>query len=187
MSFLFPMRPSVPKVLPATPDDYLFQTKYDGWNIVINDGHVWTRRGNDITSWCADWGFDLAPEYPVNGELIAEVDGVPAQRPDIAGIRTGRCLPRVLAFDLMVEGPPIEERLDLLRELAAGRMTAVETTDPVSIAASWTDINARLTEVKEAGHEGLVLKKKGSTYFVSHETSIITPDWLKVKVPVESA
>ena len=187
MSFLFPMRPSVPKVLPATPDDYLVQTKYDGWNIVIDEGHVWTRRGNDITSWCAEWGFDLAPEHPVNGELIAEQDGVPAQRPDIAGIRTGRCLPRVLAFDLMLEGPPIQERLDMLASLADGRMTAVETTDPRRTNACWDDINALLAAAKERGHEGLMLKKKGSTYAVSHEISIITPDWLKLKVPVESA
>ena len=186
MSFLFPMRPSVPKVLPATPDDYLVQTKYDGWNIVINEGHVWTRRGNDITSWCADWGFDLAPEHPVNGELIAEVDGVPAQRPDIAGIRSGRCLPRVLAFDLMLEGPPLEERLDMLAALAAGSMTAVETTDPLQTEASWDDINAMLAQEKQGGREGLVLKRKGSTYQVSKEVSIITPDWLKMKVPAKS-
>ncbi len=186
MSFLFPMRPSVPRTLPATPADYLIQTKYDGWNIVINEGRVWTRRGKDITSWCADWGFELEPKYPVNGELVAEADDTTAHRTDIPGIRSGRCRPLVMAFDLMLEGPPIEERLCMLTALAAGSMTPVTTTNPLRMDACWKDVNILLENAKTDGHEGLVLKRKQSTYFVSREISIITPDWLKLKVLVKS-
>lgn len=184
--FLFPMRPSVPRALPAVPDDYLIQAKYDGWNVVINGGRVWTRHGNDITAWCADWGFDLDPPHPVNGELLAEEDGVLAARPDIQGIRTGRCRPRLLAFDVMLAGPPIEARLDRVRELAAGAMEAVTTTDPLDSGATWDDINHMLDETKAQGQEGLLLKRKGSCYVPSREVSIVTQDWLKLKVPVRS-
>jgi hypothetical protein len=92
---------------------------------------VWTRHGNEITSWCDDWGFDLAPDHPVNGELLAEADDTTTQRADIPGIRTGRCRPLVLAFDLMLEGPPIEERQEMLLSMASGSLRAATTTDPL--------------------------------------------------------
>jgi len=175
----------VPKMLPAGPDDFLVQAKYDGWNTVVFEGHVWTRRGNDITSWCHDWGFDLAPQSPVNGELLAEADGEPGERTDIPGIRTGRCLPRVVAFDLMLEGPPIEERLASLLELTCGRMEPAPTTDPEQTDATWKDINLLYEEARARGHEGLLLKRKRSPYHTSRETSIVTADWLKLRVPAQ--
>jgi ATP-dependent DNA ligase len=184
MSFLYPMRPSVPRMLPATPDDYLVQPKYDGWNVVVHAGHIWTRHGNDITSWCLNWGFDLAPQYPVNGELLARTGDVTAERADIQGIRNGRCRPYLLAFDLMLEGPPIEQRLSLLRALAAGNLAPVPTTDPSQTGATWQEVNTWLAQARHCGKEGLILKKKGSLYSTSRETSIVTADWLKLKVPV---
>ena len=148
------MRPSVPRVLPPAPDDYLLQIKYGGWNVVINEGHVWTRHGKEITFWCADWGFDLGPEYPVNGELLARVDNTTSHRSDIPGIRTGRCRPFVLAFDLMLEGPPIEERLHMLQGLASDAMEPALTTDPLQDNATWGEVNLMLEDVKAKGHEG---------------------------------
>lgn len=181
-TFLFPMRPSVPRMLPSVPDDYLVQAKYDGWNIVVNGGRVWTRRGKDITPWRQDWGFDLDPRHPVNGELLAEADGEVAARAAIQGIRTGRCRPRVVAFDVILDGPALEERLDIVRHLASGAMQPAPTTD--LRGASWDDVNLMLEEAKAQGHEGLVLKRKGSRYVTSREVCIVTEDWLKVKVPV---
>lgn len=132
-SFLFPMHPSVPRMLPAVPDDY---------HIVVNGGRVWTRRGKDITPWRQDWGFDLNPRHPVNGELLAEADSELAARADIQGLRTGRCRPRVAAFDVMLAGPPLEERLGMVRHLASGAMQPAPTKD--LRGASWDDVNRLL-------------------------------------------
>lgn len=178
------MRPCVPRMLPATPADYLMQTKYDGWNVVIADGHVWTRHGKEITHWCSDWGFELAPPTPINGELQALEEGRLASRADIQGIRTGRCRAIVRAFDVMCEGPGLEQRLQMLREHATGAMTMASTVDPVLEGKDWADVNDWLAAVKADGHEGLVLKRRGSLYLPGREASIISDDWLKLKVPV---
>ena len=204
--FRFPMRPSVPRQLPATPHEFLVQGKYDGWNVVIADGHVWTRHGNDITGWCARWGFDAGPPWPVNGELLAVDDDGVAARTDIQGIRTGRCRPHVVAFDLMLEGVPIDERLQRLHELlgipspavlglqawaahmaitpdaGAAALSAAPTADPALENSTWADLNRCLDAAHAAGREGLMLKRKGSAYHVSREVSIVTEDWLKMKV-----
>lgn len=181
MTFLFPMRPTTPRVLPRTPARFLVQTKFDGWNVVVTGGRVWTRHGNDITGWVEDWGFDLRPPHPVNGELVT--DG--GERRNIPSIKTGMFRPRLMAFDLMVEGPPIEERLEMLLELEDGALVPAMTLDPVGLRQlSWRWVNETLETVKAMGHEGLVLKRKGSPYHVSDVISVVTTDWLKVKVPV---
>ena len=77
--------------------------------------------------------------------------------------------------EVVVKVPP--------RVAHAGRR--ISPTRVPSLRALWVNINGWLSEVKAQGHEGLVLKKKGSIYWTSAETSIITPDWLKLKVPVD--
>lgn len=184
MTFLFPMRPTTPRRLPKTPSDFLLQLKFDGWNVVINEGRIWTRRGNDITDWVDDWGFELNPKYPVNGELIA----VGGERKDIPSIKTGKLRPRVMAFDLMIEGMPIEERLQLLKGIEDGGLVAAMTTDPLQTKeVSWSRVNRMLGAAKAMGDEGLVLKRKGSPYHVSEVISVVTLDWLKLKVPVRES
>lgn len=180
--FLFPMRPSVPRALPPTPGGFLVQPKFDGWNVVVSGGRIWTRRGNDITGWCDDWGFDPAPRHPLNGELLAIVGDEAVGHTQIQGIRTGRCRPRVMAFDVMVEGPVLEERLAMLPGLSGGSMLPVETTDS-GPGATWDDVNRQLEAAWKQGHEGLVLKRRGSLYYPSRDVGIVTPDWLKLKVP----
>lgn len=180
MSFLFPMRPTTPRVLPETPAGFLAQTKFDGWNVVVNEGRVWTRRGNDITSWCRIWPFDLRPRHPVNGELMA----AGGERKDIPSIKTGKFRPRLMAFDLMLEEAPLEQRLEILAGLEGGWDVAT-TMD--GAATSWSGLNTLLTALKRQGHEGLVLKRKGSPYHVSDVISVVTMDWLKLKVPVRVA
>ncbi len=160
-SLLFPMRPSAPRSLPAAPDEFPVQTKFDGWNVVIGDGCIWTRRGNDITSWREEWGFDLQPPHFVNADLVVQAaDPASALRADIPGIRAGRCRPLFLAFDLMLEGPPIEGRLAMLGELASVGHRPVETVDPRQTGASWNDVNALLERAKTAGHEGIQIRDR---------------------------
>jgi ATP-dependent DNA ligase len=174
------MRPSVPRVLPPTPEEFIAQIKYDGWNVVVNKGHVYTRHGQDITSWVDDWHFPLEWEMPLNGELTV----IGGERHDIPGLRTGRCRPRVHVFDIMVEDIPLEERLnwidDNINVKYGGAWAAVHRK-----FSSWEVANADLQYLKNCGYEGLVLKKLGSRYHVGSEMSVVTPDWLKLKVPAE--
>jgi ATP-dependent DNA ligase len=179
-AFLFPMRPTVPRVLPPTPRGFLVQPKYDGWNVVVGGGRVWTRRGNEITGWCADWGFDPAPRHPINGELLAVVEGVVADHAHIQGIRTGRCRPLLVAFDVMVEGPGLEERLAMLPDLAGEGAHVAPTTEP---GPTWAEVNLLLEGAKAEGHEGLVLKRRGSLYHPGRHGPVLSEDWLKLKVP----
>ena len=168
-------------MLPESPDDFLVQIKYDGWNVVVNEGHVYTRHGNDITSWTDEWLFDLHPPYPVNGELVV-VDG---KRKDIPSIKTGKFRPRIWAFDVMVEDMPLEERYKRVWDLLDGELIPAVTWDGKDLQKSWSSVNKLFEHVKERGHDGLVLKKKGSLYQVSDEISVVTPDWLRLLVPVD--
>jgi len=181
MTFLFPMRPSTPRVLPESPAEFLVQEKVDGWNVVVNGGRVWTRHGHDITSWCSNWRFDLNPPWPVNGELVA----VGGQRKDVPSIKSGKFEPRLHAFDVMLEGVPLEERLEMVDEWAEGDAWPILTWDPLEEGGGWGWVNLVLEIVKANGLEGLVLKRKGSPYHVSQEISVVSPDWLRMLVPAQ--
>jgi ATP-dependent DNA ligase len=87
----------------------------------------------------------------------------------------------------MVEGPTLEERLQRLTALAAGRMQVAATVDPMHLGGTWTHVNQLLAETQADGHEGLILKRRGSLYQPSREVSVLTEDWLKLKVPVAAS
>jgi ATP-dependent DNA ligase len=184
--FLYPMRPVVPRVLPPTPADFLIQPKYDGWNVVVSEGRIWTRRGKEITAWTGDWGFDPAPSHPINGELLAVAGDTVVGHADIQGIRTGRRRARLVAFDVMVEGPGLEERLEMLRDAVGTGMHIAPTTD-LGPTGTWPQTNRELDEALAAGHEGLMLKRRGSLYHPGRHAGIVTHDWLKMKAPAGPA
>lgn len=182
MSFLFPMRPSAPRLLPATPEGFAFQVKYDGWNVVINRGRVYTRHGREITDWWPAWAtafrsFDL----PLNGELLA----FNGQRSDIPSIRTGKFRPVVKVFDVIFQDAPFEERQDWLTEhVGHTRYEEIEAVANLRYE-NWKMVNIDLEYQQGCGNEGFVLKRKGSPYVVGSDLSVVTPDWLKLKVPVD--
>ena len=174
------MRPTAPRELPPTPEGWIFQLKYNGWNVIINKGRIYTRRGNDITEWLDDWGFPLDWDVPLNGELTAHLGGLK----DVASIKTKKFEPRIDVFDVMVEGMLLEERLELMKKLVGD--TYFGLVPAVTFRwKSWERANMELAYFKGTGHEGLVLKREGSPYVIGSEISVISPDWLKFKVPAQ--
>ena len=103
-----------------------------------------------------------------------------AERKDIPGIKSGRVQPLLLAFDLMIEGVPIEERLLRLSTVTKNYLAPQKSS-------SWDDVNDHLARAQREGHDGLVLKRCRSLYHVSQEISVVSPDWMRLLVPVRCA
>lgn len=174
---LFPMRPTTPITLPKTPNDYWIQSKFNGWNIVIDEGEIFTRRGTSITNWNCWQDIDLYPDHPINGELIA----LNERREDVSKIKTGKVDYKIMAFDIMIEDLPIEERLVLLQSMDLGSKAQVCTTVNGKDFREWFVINSVFRLLVGQNGEGLVLKKKNSLYYIGEYESIDSPDWIKLK------
>lgn len=174
------MRPSAPISLPASPKRYLIQLKYDGWNVVLSNGRIYTRRGKDITGWGCWGGSNLYLQYPGNGELMAAAGH---SRNNIQAVRAGRVAPLIVLFDLCVPDVPLEERLALLAEQRLGPDQRIAPVfGPLS---TWDEVNAFLSRVSGSNVEGIVLKEKGSLYTPSGLGSICSPAWIKIKAPIQ--
>lgn len=173
---LYPMRPRTPLVLPPSPEEFWVQWKYNGWNVVIpGDGTAWTRHGNEITDWRCWEGVNLHLDFPLNVELCAES----GRLEDVPGLRNGSKRPMRVVHDFMLENVPIEDRLPLFTSLDDS-WTIANTVG----RGSWEGINEEFDLSLAAGHEGLVLKRKGSSYVVGQVASVSSPDWLRLRVRV---
>lgn len=160
----------------ADPSQWLFEVKYDGYRLIAckagSEVRLYTRRGNDWTDRfrpIADAFANLAArECVVDGEVCA-VDE--SGRPSFGALqewlggsaRSARI--GYAAFDLLwLDGRDlrlyaIESRRELLETLLEGR------GPPLSFSRSvGGDVVELLRAAKKAGLEGLVAKKKGSTY-----------------------
>jgi bifunctional non-homologous end joining protein LigD len=182
---------AVPGPLPAG-DEWAFEVKWDGVRVVatVDGGRVLARgrSGRDMTDAypeLAELGRALGPTQAVlDGEVVAfGADG----RPDFellihrmhvtdpaAARRLARTTPvRYMAFDLLyLDGRPAvelcyDERRALLEALPG-------LTVPESFHG---DGRAVLAASLAAGLEGVVAKRRGSTYLPGRRS----PDWVKVK------
>lgn len=177
----FPMRPVSPVILALTPEQYWIQIKYNGWNIIIDEGKIFTRRGKDITHWNCWGNLNLTPSFPVNGELIS----INERQYDIQTIRTGRMDYKIMAFDIMIEQMPIEERLDKLRQENLGEKVKICQTIDGNKFKDWEEVNLFLKKLLASGKEGIVLKKKKSFYHIGDYDSVNFSDWIKLKTLVD--
>jgi len=179
---LWPQRPIKPLVLPKTPIAYLIQPKYNGWALVLpGNGTAWTRRGREITDWACFNGLNLYFDYPFHAELIV-AGGVAT---DVPRLKHRTIEPVIVVHDVMVAGLPIESRLALLDKF-------VPTTPPwrkgqILTASTWEEVNQLFRIALSEGHEGLVLKKRGSPYHIGRAGSVSLPDWYKIKGEVRFA
>jgi bifunctional non-homologous end joining protein LigD len=170
------------------PSQWLFEAKYDGYRVLAckagSDVRLYTRRAHDWTDRfrpIADAIAKLAArECVVDGEACA-VDE--AGRPSFGLLQewlagnTERAGIGYAAFDLLwldgrdLRREPIEVRRELLEKLLEGRGA------PLSYSRSLTgDVVDLLRAAKQAGLEGLVAKKKGSSYVAGRSTQ-----WLKLR------
>jgi hypothetical protein len=176
---LWPQRPITPFALPRTPREYLIQPKYNGWALVLpGDGTAWTRRGREITDWECFAGLDLRFDYPLHAELYV-AGGVATDVPRLKHLTRE---PTIAVHDVMVERVPLEKRMILLDQIVPYEKPWKKVAN--YRAETWEMVNAIFREALKAGHEGLVLKRQGSFYFIGRAASVSMPDWYKVKAEV---
>ncbi|HEX2570027.1 MAG TPA: non-homologous end-joining DNA ligase [Polyangia bacterium] len=167
---------------------YLLEAKYDGYRALagVSGGRValQSRNGRDLAarfpSLIAPLAAIEAAEAVLDGEVVSFDSDRVAHFQDLA---SGRGDLEYLAFDLLwldgvdLRRRPIEERRDLLESVLAN----LPADSPVRLAERITAKGeAALQQALEAGLEGVIAKRCGSTYH--QEGSRRSDDWLKLKL-----
>jgi bifunctional non-homologous end joining protein LigD len=170
------------------PSRWLFEVKYDGYRLLGckagDDVRLYTRHGNDWTDRFGPIAKALAKlgarECVVDGEAcVVDKKG----RPSFGALQdwlsgSAKDAPIAYAmFDLLwldgrdLRGEPIEARRELLEGLLRGHGAPLSFSSAVE-----GDLPLLLSAAKQGGLEGLVAKRKGSTYVPGRSGS-----WLKLR------
>jgi bifunctional non-homologous end joining protein LigD len=162
-------------------DDRL-EVKYDGFRALagLSAGRVTLQSRNalDLTHRFPSVATALqgivAGEAVLDGEIVSAGEGGSGFQA-LQGASAGA---RYVVFDLLwldgqdLRSRPLEERRELLESLLAGAPAAVEPAEEVV-----GPIASAMTRARREGWEGVVAKRRGSTYQGRRSR-----DWLKVKV-----
>ncbi len=173
---------------PASPGEWRYELKFDGYRLVSRiDGksvQCFTRNGHDWSSRVPELVAALkklkARSAWLDGEIVVDGD---KGAPDFQSLQnafdrgaTGRIA--YWLFDLMfldgrdLRNLPLEERRAMLADLLGGKPAAPLRLSEVFDAAP-RDL---LASAAKLGFEGIVGKRRGSTY-----VSKRSPDWIKLK------
>lgn len=183
-------------------DDWLLEWKWDGIRLQL------IRRGREIALWSRgeerlDGRFPeleaaalhLPRSCVLDGELVAWRDGDDAPLPFAAlqtriqrrkpGPKTLAETPaRMLVYDLLeCDGEdgrerPLSERRAVLQDLIAATNDPRLQLSPEVVAADWADARRQRESARERGVEGLMLKRRSSTFQVGRRRG----DWWKWKI-----
>jgi bifunctional non-homologous end joining protein LigD len=173
----------------STPEEasdatHVFEVKYDGFRAIAalsGSGLVFkSRNGNDLSGRfpvIADALRRLrVPEAVIDGEVVA-VDKKGRSSFQLLQNQSGGEL-RFYAFDLLwldghdLRDKPLEARRELLESLLSGVKAPLQLAERLDLP-----MDRALKEAKKRGWEGLIAKRKGSTYVGSR-----SGHWLKLKV-----
>ncbi|HVG61581.1 MAG TPA: DNA ligase D [Hyalangium sp.] len=161
-----------------------FEVKYDGFRAIAalsGSGLVFkSRNGNDLSGRfpvIADALRRLrVPEAVIDGEVVA-LDKKGRSSFQLLQNQSGVDL-RFFAFDLLwldghdLRDKPLEARRELLESLFSGVKPPLQQAERIDLP-----LERALKEAKRRGWEGLIAKRKGSTYVGSR-----SGHWLKLKV-----
>ncbi|GAB2519817.1 ATP-dependent DNA ligase [Lysobacter humi (ex Lee et al. 2017)] len=183
-------------------DDWLLEWKWDGIRLQL------IRRGDDIALWSRgeerlDGRFpeieqaatSLPRDAVIDGELVAWQPGANAPMPFTAlqtriqrrkpGPKTLADTPVcVLAYDLLeLDGRdlrelPLAERREMLEDLLSANNDARIVPSPRVDAVDWGEARVLREAARERGVEGLMLKRRASTYQAGRRRG----DWWKWKI-----
>lgn len=155
--------------LPAGPG-WAYEVKWDGYRVLarIEDGRtsLRSRRGRDVTLEFPDVQLDL-PDCLLDGEVVAFVEG----RPEFQALQTRSVPLAFVPFDVLhvgdrsLLGESYDQRRAVLHEL-------VPDAPP-----SFEDGPALLESTRAQGLEGVLSKKRDSTYFPGRRSE----SWVKTK------
>ncbi len=176
----------------AVAEGFGYEFKWDGVRVLVDvtGGEVtpWSRRGRDLTVTYPELqDLTHVGDAVVDGEVVALEDGRPSfariqQRMNLSDPARVRAVARrvpvaLLAFDLLradgrsLLGQPWERR----REALAGLVTTGPT---IQVPPAHDDLDAALAIAADLGLEGVVAKRRGSTYQPGRRS----PDWRKLRL-----
>lgn len=173
----------------STPEEaseatHVFEVKYDGFRAIAalsGSGLVFkSRNGNDLSGRFPVTADALrrlrVPEAVIDGEVVA-LDKKGRSRFQLLQNQSGGEL-RFFAFDLLwldghdLRDKPLEARRELLESLFSGVKPPLQLAERIDLP-----LERALKAAKRRGWEGLIAKRKGSTYVGSR-----SGHWLKLKV-----
>ncbi|MDM0054699.1 DNA ligase D [Variovorax fucosicus] len=173
---------------PAEPEEWLYELKFDGYRLLTRiegksvqcftrNGHDWSAKLPELVAALKKLG---ARSAWLDGEIVVDSD---KGAPDFQALQNAfdsRATGRIAywLFDLLfldgrdLRGLPLEQRRSLLAELLGAKPAA-----PLRLSEAF-DVAPRdlLASAAKLGFEGIVGKRKGSTY-----QSKRSPDWIKLK------
>jgi bifunctional non-homologous end joining protein LigD len=184
-----PPRPMLAQSAQTLPrgEEWAYEVKWDGIRVAARiadgDAQLWSRGGHDVSDRYREVADALAEaaggrEAVVDGELCA-VDE--AGRASFSLLQQGEGALVFYAFDLLELdgesrcGERADERHEALEQLLA------DVRDPVRLSRWFPDGDALLEVAREHGLEGVVAKRKASTYVAGKRS----PAWVKVKISRE--
>jgi bifunctional non-homologous end joining protein LigD len=177
-----PMLATLVAAAPEPESDWLYEVKYDGYRALsaLSGGRVamWTRNALDLTArfphLARAWSRVVVGDAVVDGEIVAlDAHG----RPRFQLLQEGDPETILFAFDLLwlngedLRSRPLEARRDLLLSLMSNLGPSLRVAERIEGPAS-----TALARVAAAGLEGLIAKRRGSTYVGTRSR-----DWLKLK------
>lgn len=160
---------AVPGALPEGPG-WAFEVKWDGFRALahVERGRLAlrSRTGRDVTGEHPGVHLDV-PDAVVDGELVALVEGVPR----FQALQTRTAPVSFVPFDLLhLEGRSLLDLpYDARRELLLGLLP--------DAPPAFDDGAALLATTREQGLEGVVAKRRASTYQPGRRST----DWVKTK------
>ena len=187
------MRPMLASRGTSVPTDpgWIHEVKWDGMRVLaeVTDGRLrlWSRNENDVTvsfPELQDVGVLATHDVLLDGEVVAMAEGIPtfgalADRMHVTGAARARALAAknpvtLIVFDLL----RLDGR-DLTREPLSVRRAELERLEIGShhwqVPPTYDDGQMLLTATEQQGLEGIVSKKRSSTY----QSDRRSKDWLK--------
>ena len=170
---------------------WLHEVKWDGMRVLaeVRDGRLrlWSRNENDVTvsfPELADIGVLAGRDVLLDGEVVAMANGIPqfsalADRMHVSSVARAHELARanpvtLIVFDLLhldgrdLTGEPLSVRRAELESLGIG-------SAHWQVPPTYDDGQMLLTATEQQGLEGVVSKKRTSTYHFGRRSK----DWLK--------
>lgn len=178
---------ATPGSLPAGPE-WIFEVKWDGMRVLADvvDGELRITSGaRDVTASFPELAGlpGLAPDVLLDGEVVLLDGGVPsyaalaerlATPPDE---RSARARPvTFMVFDVLrLYGVPLLDRPLDERRATLDRMTTTGVP-ALALSPTYTDGQALLVATVQRGMEGVVAKRRDSSY----RPGVRSPDWMTV-------
>ncbi len=185
-----PMLASRGTSVPTGPG-WIHEVKWDGMRVLaeVTDGRLrlWSRNENDVTvsfPELTDVGVLAAHDVLLDGEVVAMAGGIPtfgalADRMHVSSAAKAKALARtnpvtLIVFDLLrldgrdLTGEPLSVRRTELESLGIG-------SSHWQVPPTYDDGQMLLAATEQQGLEGVVSKKRSSTYHFGRRAK----DWLK--------